>query len=558
MSASRTHPYLNTLLGQFRSDRINRREFLRTATLLGLSAGSAYAMAGIVDPTQANADEMKPKGGTLKIETTVYDVNAPATASTTAHPLIYAQVVEHLTQTGTDNVTRPHLLESWQPSEDLKTWDLIIRPGITWHSGRPFTADDVIWNLTRLVSDEAGSSTLGLMKGYLLNEIDTGEVDERGSKVVRHELWSENAIEKIDDMTVRLNLKEPQLAIPEHLYHYPAVMLSPEDGGNFGVGADGTGAFTLTELDVGRRAVLEAVEDYWGEGPYLDRLEFIDVGGSAQAISNALISGQVHGAFQVLPEFYAALNGRENLTYHEVTTADTAITRMNVVNKPFDDARVRKAFRLALDPTRAAAITFGEFATPAEHHHVSPIHPEYAQLPEMTRDVDAAKALLAEAGYPDGVEVELTIQQGPPHHLRSATVMAEMWEEAGIKANINVVPNAQYWDVWTTAPLGTTVWAHRPLGVINLALAYRSGVPWNESAYANPEFDRLLTEAEAMPDPEVRREKMAEIQALLQEDGPIIQTYWKKLFTFYDSRVVGFAAHPTYQVFANTLALRES
>ena len=564
MSQQRQHPYLASLVRQLEARAVGRREFLRTATLLGLSAGAAYGIAGkLAGPGwglagPARAAEDKPKGGTLRLSTTVYDVKSPATASTTAHPLIYAQVVEHLSRTGADNVTRPHLLESWSPSEDLRSWELRLRPGVTWHSGRPFTSEDVAWNLTRLLSDEAGSSVLGLMKGYMLNEVETGEVDDKGKAIVAHELWDANAIERVDELTLRLNLKAPQLAVPEHLFHYPAVMLDPEGGGTFGPGANGTGAFTLTELEVSRRAVLEAVPDYWGEGPYLDRIELIDVGGNEQAIVNALVSKQVDGAFQILPDFFPVLEREEHLAYYEVTTADTSITRMNVTHKPFDDPRVRLAFRLAVDPAKASAVTYGPFATPAEHHHVSPIHPEYAALEPWRRDVGRAQALLAEAGYPDGVEVELTIQQNPPHHLRNATALSEMWEEAGIRTEIKVLPNAQYWDVWLTAPLGATVWAHRPLGVINLALAYRSGVPWNESGYANPTFDRLLDEAEAVPDPDKRREKMAEIQRLLQEDGPIVQTYWRKLFTFYDKRVVGFAMHPTYQVFCNELALRDA
>ncbi len=550
------HPYLMPLKKDHDAGKVTRREFLRTATLLGVSSATAYGMIGLVDPVSA-ADHM-PKGGTLRVETTVYDIKSPATATTTADPMIFAQVVEHLTQTGTDNITRPHLLESWEPSADLKTWVLRVRQGVKWHDGRQFTADDVIWNLKRLLSDETGSSVLGLMKPYLLKEVDTGEKDDNGNAVIRHELWAENAIEKTDEMTVTLNLAEPQLAVPEHLYHYPAVMMDPEGGGIFDVDTVGTGAFRLTEMEVGRRAVIEAVDDYWGEGPYLDRVEFIDVGGNAQAIMNALLSGQVDGSFTVQPEFAAPLDARENLQRYEVVTADTAITRMNLNHKPFDDARVRKAFRLALDAPRAAEAAFGPFASPAEHHHVSPVHPEYAELPPMARDVEAAKALLAEAGYPDGVEVELTIQQNPPHHLRSATVMQEMWKDAGITCNINVVPNGQYWDVWTTAPLGTTVWAHRPLGVINLSLAYRSGASWNESAYANETFDELLTKAESFPDPRERSKVMADIQALLQEDGPIIQTYWRKLVTYYDKRVMGFAMHPTSQVFFNKMAIQSA
>ena len=557
MTKANSHPYLPTLVQQYRNQRIDRREFLRTATLLGVSAGAAYSLAAGIDGVSppAHAQEAKPMGGTLRLETTVYDISDPAVANTTAHPWIYSQVVEYLTQIGTDNATRPHLLDSWEPSEDLKTWVLRVRDGVRWHSGRAFVADDVIWNLKRLLSDDTGSSVLGLMKGYLLNAIDTGEKNDRGRTIYRHELWADNAIEKLDDLTIRLNLKQPQLAVPEHLNHYQAVMLYPEEGGMFGIGSTGTGAFTLVEVEPGRRAAIEAVEGYWGEGPYLDRVEFVDVGGNSQAIANALLSGQVHGAFQVLPEFSAMLAERENLQLYEVTTADTAVSRMNLTHKPFDDARVRKAFRLAIDPARAAGIAFGPFATPAEHHHVSQIHPEYAALPPWERDVEAAKALLAEAGHADGLEVELTIQQNPGHHLRSATAMQEMLKDAGVDCKINIVPNPQYWNVWKTAPFGTTVWAHRPLGVINLSLAYRSGAVWNESAYANPEFDRMLDEAEAMPDPEVRRGKMAEIETLMQEDGPIVQTYWRNLLTYYDKKVVGFEMHPTYQLFCNKLAM---
>ncbi|MEO5324031.1 ABC transporter substrate-binding protein [Mesorhizobium sp. CC13] len=555
MPSRRDHDYLPILKNDFSDGKISRRSFLRTATLLGMSATSAYVFAG-GSATPLRAEEAKPKGGTLRISTTVYDVKSPATAATLAHPVVYSQVVEYLAKIGADNVTRPHLLSSWEPSADLKTWTLHIRSGVKWHSGRDFVAADVVWNLTRLLSDEAGSSMVGLMEGYMLNSVDTGKKDEKGKAIIRHELWDPKAIEKVDDMTVRLNLKRPQLAVPEHLAHYPAVMLYPEEKGIFGVGSIGTGAFTLKEINVSRNAVLEAVEGYWGEGPYLGKVEFIDLGGSEQAIVNALMSGQVDGAFQVLPEFFPVLSKQENLQYYEVTTADTSVCRMNLKHKPFDDVRVRQAFRLAVDVPQAKEVTLGQFGVPAEHHHVSPIHPEYAKLPALGRDLDKARALLAEAGYPDGVDVELVIAQNPPHHMRNATALTEMWKEAGIRATIKVVPNAQYWDIWTSAPLGITVWAHRPLGVMNLSLAYRSNVPWNETAFASEQFDKLLDEAEAIPDPKARSLKMAEIEEFMQREGPIVQTYWRNLITFYDKRVMGVAMHPTYMVSANELAIK--
>src|SRR5690606_28677990 len=147
---------------------------------------------------------------------------------------------------------------------DLKTWTLILKEGITWSNGDPLTADHVIWNITRWVDPNVGSSVLGLMTGYLLEEYDTGEKNEDGSPKMSSRLWAENAIEKVDDRTVRLNCKEPQLAVPEHLFHYPALILHPSENGKFGVGSIGTGAFSLVEFEVNKKAVLVRRDGYWG------------------------------------------------------------------------------------------------------------------------------------------------------------------------------------------------------------------------------------------------------------------------------------------------------
>ena len=129
-------------------------------------------------------------------------------------------------------------------------------------------------------------------------------------------------------------------------------------------------------------------------------------------------------------------------------------------------------------------------------------------------------------------------------------MMVEMWKEIGVNAKINLIPGAQYWNVWTQVPCGLTAWAHRPLGIMNIALAYRSGGAWNESGYANPEFDALITQAEGIVDPVERRAVMADIEALLQTDGPMLHTAWAKKATYFHESVGGFSMHPSQFLFA--------
>jgi len=133
--------------------------------------------------------------------------------------------------------------------------------------------------------------------------------------------------------------------------------------------------------------------------------------------------------------------------------------------------------------------------------------------------------------------------------------MVEQWKEAGIRVKINVMPSTQYWEVWQKLPFAFTTWAHRPLGVMTYSLAYRTGGVWNESSYSNPEFDKLLVEAEGTLEVEKRRAIMAKLEQIMLEDGPVIQPVWRALFTFMDKRVQGFKMHPTGYINARELAI---
>ena len=551
---SRVHSGIPKLAEYLEQGKLDRREFLRMTTLLGLSAGTAYALAGRITGDRAipvARAETPKKGGIAKVSMRVQPYDNPATYSWIQDSNVARQANEYLTRTGTDNITRPLLCEKWEASDDLKTWTLHLRKDVKWTNGDPFIADHVIWNIQRWLDPAVGSSVLGLMKGYMLKDVDTGKKDDKGNPVMTTALWDSNAIEKVDDHTVRLNAQVPQLAVPEHLFHYPALVLHPKDGGKWGPGALGTGACELTEIEVGKKATLRARKSYWGDGPYLDGIEFIDHGDDPNAGVNALEAGQVHGLYEMTITLLPRLQKLKEVEIRSVNTAQTAVARMQPIHKPFDDPRVRKAFRLALDTEKLLQIAHKGLGAPAEHHHVAPIHPEYAKLPFMKQDIPAAKKLLAEAGYPNGLTVDFSGKKDPDWEPIAMQAMAQMWKQAGITVNLKVLPSAQYWEIWDkdTNPFAFTTWTHRPLGVMVLGLAYRTGVPWNESKWSNKQFDDLLTKAEGTLDVEQRRSIMAQLEKIMQEEGPIAQPLWRAVPQPFNKHLKGHVAHPTSYFF---------
>jgi len=553
--SDKEHIWIPKLKQQLADKKIDRREFVRYASLLGMSSGAAYMWAGKItgEPLAppAMAQDM-PKGGTLKIAQRIPKVQNPHTFSWVYDSNVVRQVCGYLTRTGIDNVTRPHLVEKWEASEDLKTWTLHIKPDAKWHKGGDFTAEQAAWNIKHCLDPKVGSSVVGLMKGYMLKEVDTGTKDDKGNPVMTTELWDANAIEIKDPKTLILNLQQPQVAVPEHLFHYPFLMLDPAENGDFQVGSNGTESFELVELEVGRKAVFKRRPDAPG---YLDELQFIDLGDNPAAVAAALASKQVDGIYQGNIEQFDLYKGLPHVDIHQVVTAQTAVARMQMTQKPFDDPKVRKAVRLATDPAKCLQIAHKGVGEAAEHHHVCTVHPDYKKIEPLGYKPDEAKKLLAEAGYPDGIDIEINCKPDPSWEQAAVEAMAEQWKAGNIRAKINVLPSAKFWELWTEVPFGFTEWTHRPLGFMVLALAYRTGVPWNESRYSNKQFDELLGKAEGTLDVDKRREILGELEAIMLEDGPITQPLWRSVYAAYDKRVQGFQIHPTLYIFGETLAI---
>ena len=238
-----------------------------------------------------------------------------------------------------------------------------------------------------------------------------------------------------------------------------------------------------------------------------------------------------------------------HVAVHKVETTQTVVARMHSDVEPFKDKRVRQAMRYAIDRDKVIQT---RCSAPARRPRTTTSlrRTRNIALPKYTRDIDKAKKLLADAGYPNGFEFDMVTRPDPNWELNTA-VLAEQFKDVGIKINIKSLPSAQYWECGPTAPFSLTAWGHRPLAIMALGLAYRSDAAWNESNYSNPEFDKLLTEAEGILDPEKRSKVMEKIENIMQDDGPIVLPFWRVFSTVMDKKVKGFELHPSQYIFAH-------
>lgn len=572
--SERVHPYIPELAEKLRRGEVSRREFLRLATLTGMSYGAAQVLAAcgggaapVEQPAEAPAAPatMAPaptataapaamgptRGGTMRAASRVHKVTHPAQFSWVNPSNQLRQVAEYLTVTDGDNITHPWLLESWEASDDLLTWTLNLRQGVQFNNGDDFTSDDVVFTMGEWLSEDVGSSMLGLIGAYL----------------------SAENIEQVDDYTVVLHLDRPEIAVPEHLFHYPALILNSRTfEGDFLRAPHGTGPYTLEEYSEGERVLVQRREDYWQNGadgdplPYLDAMEFIDLGEELSAWIAAIQAGEVDFldlSDNPSPDVYLALRDNPDMDVVGIPTARCRVLRMRVDLDPWTDNRVRQALKLCQDREKILNLAFFGQGALAHDSHVYPGHPEYCEMPIPDYNPEQAKQLLADAGYEDGIDVDIAVGSGWSDIVSYIEVLKEDAAAAGFNININTMPNSQYWEQWTEVDLGVTPWTHRPLGTMVLNLAYvadAEGTPvaWNETRWVDDEFSQLLEEANGTLDVDRRREIFCDLEQIQMERGPIGIAWWMNTWTVSRKQLHDVPPHPTAYLLFNEVWKEEA
>lgn len=439
------------------------------------------------------------------------------------------------------------LAESYEISEDGKTYTFKLREGVTFHNGREMVADDVKYSLERTVNPETQSPGAGFFATIVgFEDVIAGDTtDLSGVKV-------------IDDYTISIELTAPNATFL-HIMGLNFSFIVPKEvveeyGLDFGKNPVGTGAFELAEWNLGQYLVFEKNEEYFRPGvPYVDTITF-EVGQEPMVALQRLERNEVDIAGDGIPPA-KFLQYKNNEQFQKlVVTGDqlhTGYITLNVTMPPMDQLKVRQAINMAINKDRIVRVINGR-ATPA-NQPLPPAMPGYDEsYAGFSFDPDQARALLAEAGYPDGFETELYVMNTEPQP-RIAQAIQQDLSNIGITANIRSLAQANViaaGGVQDEAPMiwsGGMAWIADfpdPSNFWGPILGCDGAVPggWNWAWYCNEELDALGARADAMVGEDQQEERAAlwgKVFTDAMDEAPWVPIFNEQRFTVRSERMAG-------------------
>ena len=394
----------------------------------------------------------------------------------------------------------PALATEWSSPEG-KVWTLKLRKGVKFHDGTDFTAADVKFTLERTQDPDLGH--LKAQDFEILEKIETP-----------------------DDYTVVITLKEAYPTFNYIFTDYNMAMLSSEyDYASKGESAPmGTGPFKLEQLIPKESALLVKNESYWAAGlPKADELRIYFVPDIDSSVS-LLEAGQVDIVPQISPVIkrrLEALDGFKVLSPYQ----ESRFIAMAQDREPFSDNKVRLAFKYTMDPEILAKACQGTLGKEIFYNETPIVNglAQYKEIPFRGRDIEKAKELLAEAGYPNGLTVEFFYASDHPYGTDIAQTLKELAAPAGINLDLKGFPRDIYLaQHWMNGPMLLTGWGVRVDPSMLLMLAYHSEGPWNESHMNNARVDELIGMIRGEVSPQTRQTYYDELQDIFQKEGTVI------------------------------------
>ena len=532
--------------------RISRRRFgalaLTTAALAACGAPAPTAAPASSTKPAASSTKTPKSGGTLvlgfesDIGPLTTEINAGAVTSRVKQMVYDSLVMRDYVNYFPEPPRIPGLAERWEVAPDGMSYTFFLRKGVKFHDGTPFNADAVKFNFDR---DNDPSHPFYYQLGAGAAKAILGKV---------------KSTEVVDPYTFKVSMKEPEvlfLNLVEGFFIVSPDAVKKYGNDNYPRNTAGTGPFKFVSHESGVQAVVEKNPDYWGKeslggGPFVDKIviRFIP---EATARVAALQAKEVDWIVAVPPDSVPTLQKDPNLVVAMDSIPHTWMWRMNFKNEHFKIKKVRQAVSLGVDREKMAKGLLRDTAIPAAQFW-APGSPGYRPVPkEMTYayDPDRAKALLAEAGFPNGIDVKVFVPNSGSGMMVPVPMNEEIQEDLakiGVRVKLEIVE----WQAYLSrsgagmpaeyAAFGTSLATEDPSALPRqFHSKYQPPNGGNPQWYANPDVDKLFDEAAKTLDDAKRTELYLKAHDLVTEDAVFLNVVHDKAPIAWNKAVTGFA-----------------
>jgi len=542
----------NHIIDEFAAGRLSRRDFIRRATVVGISTsalGSILAACSSSSPTSAaspgtsgTASAAGKPGAVIRagITTPAAAIN-PVTVADQGGQNMLGQTGEYLILSGQTLNLKPVLATSWTANAKADVWTYKIRQGVKFHNGQSLTADDVVYTYQLQTNPKGSSAALSAFAGVL----------------------TPAGVVKVDDFTVAFHLEAPNGNFPylTSSDNYNMIILPKGyDPAKWESTFIGTGPFKLGSYTPKSGATFTRNESYWGTKALPSQTQFTFY--STQPPSVVAMTG---GTIDVLGQF--SVSGGEALltgSYNIIKLKSSAHRQlsMRTDQAPFTDSRVRQAIALSLNRPQIVQALFKGNSDLGNDSPFAPVFPSTnTSIPQRAQDIAKAKSLLQAAGHPSGFSTQLAtenIQELPNY----AQIVAESAAAIGVKINLNVEDQSKYYG---TFKFGSSPWLDATMSLVDYG---GRGIPnvflgaplqttnaktgtgaWNAAHFSNAQYDKLFAQYVAAVDVSSQKQVAGQIQTLLLDQTPLIISYFYNFLTATAKGVTGVYPTPVGHLF---------
>lgn len=457
---------------------------LAVALLAACSTGQNQP--GSQQPGAASPVGTPKPGGTLKVaigDALSSDSLDPGLVISYNSAIVAYAVYDPLMGVNQDSEPTPSLAASWESDPAAKQWTFHLRTGVKWHDGSPFTSQDVAYTFKRWVDPKSGSALFGSLSPYL---------DASG-------------VTTPDAKTVVLKLKKPNSLLAAAIATNWASKVMKAGTTDFTKTAIGTGPFKLTSWNPGTSWTAVRNADYWGGAPYVDGLQVSNNPDQSSKLQGVL-TGSTDVTDSVPISLWSSVQGNAGVSIQTVKNMIAWTFAFDQRNAPYNNPKVLEALKLATDRNAILAIALQGHGSVTDDVAVprgSALHPVGV---DSEYSPEKAKALLAEAGYPNGLDIELSTSDVTAGMLEVAQAWQQVVKPAGINVTLKQLPASVYWEKgWMATPAFQDPWI-RFHPALTLQLFYQESGPYWDNRYEDPRLAGMLEKILGETDPEKQKQ----------------------------------------------------